>query len=136
MPFVTRARETCFTWDEGSPLFGLEVTMSLRISLADMVRMGQAWQSGDPDEMADAAEQVGKYLIAWNLEEPAEDGSVPVPPTLEGWMSVDAMIKVLVFGRWMEAINASVGTLVPDPLSVPSRNGRRSAAHAGTTGAS
>jgi hypothetical protein len=134
MPFVIRPREAHFTWDADSPIAGLEVTMSLRIGLADMVRMGRAWQDNDPDEIAEAAAAVGRYLVAWNLEEPDPGGgSTPVPATPEGWAGIDIMIQVLVFQRWMDEINAKAGAYVDPKAASASRNGKSSAGRAVTT---
>jgi hypothetical protein len=136
MPFVTRPREATFTFDDDSPIAGLEVRMSTRVGLADMVRMGQAWQNRDPDEMAEAADAIGKYLISWNLEEPTEDSSEPVPATEEGWTSIDAVIKVLLFQRWMTEINERAGAFVPPLSQAPSKNGSSSRAPSAATAAS
>jgi hypothetical protein len=133
MPFVVRPAQATFIFGADSTLDGLEVTMSTRIGLADLVRMGVAQRNNDIDEVAQESDAIGKYLIAWNLEEPTEDGSKPVPATEEGWQSVEAVIKILVFRRWMDEINGKAGAFVDPKLPPPSRNGKRSPARSVAT---
>lgn len=110
--------------------------MSTRATVADLIRLGQAWQRGDPDEMGEAADSVGKYLIRWNLEEPTEDGgSEPVPASPEGWAETDAAIKMLVFQKWMDAINAAGGHVIDPKSSTPSSSSSLSEELPATTGA-
>ncbi len=135
--FRSAPETTTITFAEGSPLYGLEVVMHVRLSVADIVRLGQAWSNKDPDEIEEASGRIGAYLVAWNLEEPTEDGDgAPVPATPEGWASCGGMTQVLVFQKFMDAINSGVGGHVIDvPLASASLNGSQSARRRGMTAA-
>ena len=135
--FIAGPATTDLTFEEGSPLYGLEVTMRTSLGVADLVRLGATWQNRDPDEIEEAAQRLGRYLVAWNMEDPLEDGgSEPVPADESGWQSRDGVTQVLIFQKYMEAVNAGGGRVVDGPLSTASSNGSSSEAQPVMTGAS
>ncbi len=137
--FVVAGATRRITFPEDSPYYGFEAVVRSRASMADILWLGATWteerlvrlasfelDENELEELQQALNRLGPYLVSWNLDEKDEDGNVhPMPPTADAWAALDVGLQITVFTEWAKVLAESGGYVV-DPKSLPPlRNGRR-----------
>jgi len=111
------------TWEDGSDLHGLEVTLSLDAPVDLLFRL-QDWESITAKEQRELMLEFGdSVLVTWNLTYRGNS----VPATGAGMLSQPMRLMVGIMIKWAETVNAV-------PLGETSNGGGGSVVPLATTG--
>lgn len=113
MGFVVQEKTYRLQWDATTDYDGMEV-------VAKPVPLGGFLQATELSRLAsknivsltreDAAslraffETIAGSLVSWNLERPTEDGTEPVPATVDGLLSLPLDLVMVIVGEWTSAV--------------------------------
>lgn len=101
MGFDVGGNTAWLEFQDGTPLAGAKVRVSLDMSVRDFLALKKAIREQSADGEGDLYHRFGEsYLIEWNLETNGQ----PIPPTGEGMLQLPIGRAAEVFGSWMSAM--------------------------------